>query len=622
MNFWADLRRRRVYRLAAIYIVGAWLVLQVADIFFPAWGVPDTAMRYLIIAAALCFPIALVFGWFFDITAGSIVRTREAGEDEVVDMSLRRGDFAILIALLLVGGAVVIGSLNKIIESANDVAQQAEIAEKLLNSVAVLPFVNLDANAETAYFSEGVSEEILHRLASVRALRVLGRTSSFPFGSSKLSSKRISDILGVRYLLNGSVRREGNLVRLTARLVDDQGFQLWSDTYDGELEKIFDFQTEIAANVASQIVSELIEPVAVSAARVTDSPEAYLQYLIGREYFHKRPPNWNIAAAEAYRQAINLDPDYAPPYAGLAIALTLTNDPEDVTAIRLEAEAAVERAFELDTQLAEAYMARGLVAAEVRRTDADQASAANDYEKAIELDPSQSMAYNWLAIVYRRLGRDAEADNAQDRGLEVDPLNPMLLVNTSDRFLARGDFDGKIAALKQILKLPEPPGLVFRSLSDTHFEYGHLVEALQWAKEAVRTYCDATCGRVAVRLPDIYLQLGMQDDAAYWIQQYYRVGGDPRWNAANKLYWLLLQGDAEQYRQTFGAVDAVALFQQFSMSLETIGVANLIEGRPEVFVDFVEDEMNVAEQGLAQTISGFNDADSVDFFQKMAHADS
>ena len=176
MNLLQDLRRRRMFRLAGLYIVGAWVVIQVAEALFNAWGLPETANRFVFIAAALCFPIVLVFGWIYDITADGIVRTRKAAPGETVNVGLKRADYLILAALLAVGIAIVGRSTTDIIEEMDEKSASAARLEK---SVAVLPFDSLDINAETRVFSDGISAEILHRLSTLRLLNVIAAPSSF-----------------------------------------------------------------------------------------------------------------------------------------------------------------------------------------------------------------------------------------------------------------------------------------------------------------------------------------------------------------------------------------------------------------------------------------------------------
>jgi TolB-like protein len=216
-----------VFRLAGVYIVGAWVAIEVSSVFFPAWGIPDTALRYLFIAAALLFPVALIFSWVFDITSQGIVRTEPAVPGEHVDLSLRRGDWILLSALGVIAIAVLYGSLQRVADEAL-LEPIAEVVERIENSIAVLPFTNLDPNPDTGYFSDGVSEEILHRLSATRALHVLGWASAKILGQSEVAPAEISERLGVEYLLHGSIRRDGDFVRVTARLMDRSGLQVWS----------------------------------------------------------------------------------------------------------------------------------------------------------------------------------------------------------------------------------------------------------------------------------------------------------------------------------------------------------------------------------------------------------
>ena len=193
MNFWQEIRRRRVFRTVGLYVVGAWLVIQVADIFFPAWSIPETAIRYLIIAAAALFPIALFFGWRYDITSQGIVRTEPADSDEAIDPGLHRQDYVILAALLAIGIAIVLGSAEKIQEEIESEPTAAVVPERRENSIAILPFKNLDVNADTGYFSDGITEEILHRLSTLGALHVLASNSSFAFRNSEEGPASISE---------------------------------------------------------------------------------------------------------------------------------------------------------------------------------------------------------------------------------------------------------------------------------------------------------------------------------------------------------------------------------------------------------------------------------------------
>ncbi len=592
MKFWHDLRRRRVFRFAGLYIVGAWLVFQIADVFFPAWGVPDSALRYLLYAAIACFPIALIFSWFYDITTGGIVRTSPADEGETVDLALKRTDYLVLAGLLVMTAAILFGSLDRVVKSAGETPVIEAIKEKPPNSIAVLPFDNLDPNPDTGYFSNGVSEEILHRLASVRALKVIGRTSSFGFSGTDIGLDRVSDILGVRYLLNGSIRRDGDQIRLTARLVDDSGYQLWSKSFDGQLSGIFKFQTEIAEQVASEITRELVILKSPEPARTTTSMEAYRQYLIGREYFHKRPPNWRDLAAEAYRRAIEEDPDFAPPYANLAIVTKMGAAFEDPGSLWPYVNGLIEHAFELDPQLAEAWMARGLPHTEEPDFDLDR--NIESLERALDLDPNLGTAYAWLYIANLWANKPSnEAIAILERGLQIDPLNPILLLAYADSFLVKGDFTTWKKQLLTLQDLPEIPTMVYHILSRVHFDYGKLSEAVHWRKQSIRLNQKASDSEL-VSFLFIYEQLGMQQEADYWFDQLEQYVPHPVNNEFLRLTLLAYRGEPDVIELTREWLTAFShdLGKAGSLPFQLIAPVLITVGEYAEGIALLEDNLN------------------------------
>jgi TolB-like protein len=520
MGFWQELRRRRVYRMSGFYVVGAWLIIQVADVFFPAWGLPETALRFLIIATILCFPIALVFSWTFDLTTSGIVKTEPADPGEIFDNSLKRTDYLVLAALLAIGAAIVFGSLQKIVEEVDDAVA---MAEKIANSVAVLPFVNLDTNPDTGYFSDGVTEEILHRLSSLKALHILSRTSSFAFRDSNEGPARISELLGVRYLLHGSVRRDNNFVRVTARLIDDTGYQLWSETFDRKLEGIFAIQSEIASTVASRIERQIIPAAELPAGRTTTNMEAYDAYLVGRAFVNSRTPRWQDKAVAAFEEAIRLDENYAPPYAGLAVALELHYSNDDRVAARESAVRAAKTAIELDPELAEGHAALGLMqlgdAIDLGDTENKLEHAERSLRRALELDPSLSIAYNWLSSTLLEQGRVEESNAVQEQGMLVDPLNPVLSANIAARLTRLGERERAERILLRLTYLPDPPGGVYVALWMHYFFSGKFDKTLHWAKENTRAWVEARGPHPyhAGYLAWDYERLGLSEDADFWM---------------------------------------------------------------------------------------------------------
>jgi TolB-like protein/tetratricopeptide (TPR) repeat protein len=497
-----------MFRVAGLYIVGSWIIIEVSSVFFPAWGIPDTALRYLIIAAALCFPIALVFGWIFDITKDGIVRTRKAGRDEEVEASLQRQDYLILAAFLALGGFILFGSAEKVIEEIENGPETVAAVVRPDNSIAVLPFVNLDTNPETGYFSDGVTEEILHRLSSLKILQVLARTSSFAMKHSEQGPAEISQLLGVRYLLHGSVRRDNNLVRVTARLIDDSGYQVWSASFDRELESIFVIQTEIATKVASEIINEIVPFSARPSARTTANMDAYNAYLIGRAYLNSRVPGWREQAETAFHRAIEFDDQYAPPYAGLAVTISVNTNPDQETF-----DAAwhlAETSVRLDPELAEGHAAMGLLSFFPHRRDLE--ASESHLRFAIELDPSLSIAYGWLAIALQRQGRFPEVAEVENRGLAIDPLNPILVSRTASRYSEASDFNRAEQLLLRLTHIPEPSNIAYAELGGLYGEFGRIDRLIEIEKEGFRASYRSGDGdhlSSLLGLAGSYYQLGM-----------------------------------------------------------------------------------------------------------------
>ena len=548
MKFWQELRRRRVHRMVGFYVVGAWLVLQVADVFFPAWGLPDTALRSLIIAMMLCFPIAVIFSWIFDITTSGIVRTEPADPGESFDNSLKRTDYVVLAALLAIGAVIVFSSLQKIAEEVDDVVAAAE---KIANSVAILPFVNLDTNPDTGYFSDGVTEEILHRLSSIKALHILSRTSSFAFRDSNEGPARISEILGVRYLLHGSVRRDNNFVRVTARLIDDTGYQVWSETFDRKLEGIFAIQSEIASTVASRIEREIVPPAKLPAGRTTKNMEAYDAYLAGRAFVNTRIIGWQDKAIAAFEEAIRLDENYAPPYAGLAVALKLDYRNDDQAAARESAVRAAETAIELDPELAEGHAALGLLLLDDKVLLGDPETklerAERSLRRALELDPSLSIAYAWLSNTLREQGRYEEANAVQEQGLLVDPLNPVLTAHIALRITELGERERERAEriLLRMVYLPARPSHAYVVLWWHYFSTGRFDKTLHWSKDNIRAYVasEGPDSRHAGYLAWEYERLGLTEDADYWMADAMVHTPQPEERFYYKAWQLRIRGD-------------------------------------------------------------------------------
>jgi tetratricopeptide (TPR) repeat protein len=312
-------------------------------------------------------------------------------------------------------------------------------------------------------------------------------------------------------LLHGSVRRDKNSVRVTARLIDDTGYQVWSETFDRKLEGIFAIQSEIANTVASRVEREIVPPAELPAGRTTTNMEAYDAFLVGRSFVNARTAGWQDEAIAAYEKAIRLDENYAAPYAGLAVALLINN--RDWADVHEFAVRAAQTAIELDPELAEGYAALGLALSYYPENGFERSE--QPLRRALDLDPTLSNAYNWLSISLRELGRLEEAVVVQDRGLIVDPLNPALSANIAGRLLGLGERERAEQLLLRLTYLPDPPAVAVYSLARLYADTGEFDKSLHWAKEAIRAF--------KFQLPDLnaylagrYERLGLTEDADYW----------------------------------------------------------------------------------------------------------
>jgi len=348
IRLYREARRRKVFRTAALYVLGAWAALQVAALMFPGFGIPEAAIRALIWAAVLGLPVAVVFGWLFEIGPGGIRRTAPLGAGETVEpRALGRSDYLILAAFAAIAVVLVYRAAQDIRETpqvgtaADAIDAASEGGARLPNSIAVLPFANISNDPDNGYFCDGISEEVLNALSGFRELNVIGRTSSFAFKDSKVGIERISAVLGVRHILQGSVRKAGSQLRISAQLLDEAGRQIWTQTYDRQLANVFDIQSEIAAAVAATVATHVT---ARAASDHQPNLEAYDHYLAAREFLHARN---NERALERLQRAIDIDPAFAEAHAEWAIARLMGVPSQEQFRA---AQSAIDRALALQPQ--------------------------------------------------------------------------------------------------------------------------------------------------------------------------------------------------------------------------------------------------------------------------------
>src|SRR5436305_10879283 len=318
-NFFAELKRRNVYKVAVAYAVVAWLTIQAASIFLPAFNAPQWVMQIVILILVVGFPIALAFSWAFEITPEGIKRESEVQADESITHHTGRKIVALTIVLAVIATGLLIFQFVRA-RSTSSLSTNALLVTN--KSIAVLPFDNLSGDPQNAYFSEGVQDEILTRLAKIAELKVISRTSTQRFKSAPNDLRQIAQQLGVANILEGSVQKVNDQVRVNVQLINAlTDAHLWADTYDRKLTDIFAVETEIAKTVADVLQAKLTgSEKQLMAAQPTSDSTAYELYHKGRSRWGKRTGD-NIPKAIAfYEQAIARDPNYALAYAGLSDA--------------------------------------------------------------------------------------------------------------------------------------------------------------------------------------------------------------------------------------------------------------------------------------------------------------
>jgi TolB-like protein/tetratricopeptide (TPR) repeat protein len=429
----AELRRRNVFRVAIAYVAVGWLVLQAAALLVDVFELPNVAMRLLIALLVLGFIPAMVFSWLYELTPEGFKRESEVDRDaSVTRLTGRKLDFVVIgvlgavVALLLVDKFLVSPRRLATAEPVAAIAPEAAVAPVAApasadTSIAVLPFIDLSQARDQEYFSDGLSEELLDLLAKVPGLRVIARTSSFSFKGKDADVATIARTLNVSHVLEGSVRKSGNTLRITAQLIRAaDSSHLWSETFDREAGDIFKVQDEIAGAVVGALRLKLLG----ASAQQAVSPEAHDLVLRGRQSYNEASVEGFARSEEMFRKAIALEPNYAAAHAGLARTLVIYADfkptAAEIAAAKHDARAAADRAIALAPGEADGYEARGFLRAAILW---DWKGAEADYDRAIELAPGTNVAVRYRGNLMAALGRFELALADARRASDLDPLS-------------------------------------------------------------------------------------------------------------------------------------------------------------------------------------------------------
>ena len=423
-NFFAELKRRNVYKVAVAYAVVAWLLIQAASILFPTFEAPPWVMKIFVAIILLGFPAALVLSWAFEITPEGIKLESEVAPNESMTRKTGRKIVAITAVLAVIAAGLFVFQYVRS-KSATSVSAETPIVTG--KSIAVLPFDNLSRDPDNAYFCEGVQDEILTRLAKVADLKVISRTSTQHFKSAPDNLPQIARQLGVAHIVEGSVQKSNDKVRVNVQLINAMtDAHLWAETYDRKLTDIFTVESEIAKTIADTLQARLTGSEKNSIAKTpTVDPEAYELYLRGKFFAEKRTGADLRKSIEYYDQAIAKDPNYPLAYVGLAdshLLLTAygTLSPKEAAS---PGRAALKKALELDDSLAQAHATSGLLAT----VELDLKRGISELERAIQLNPNYATAHHWIALPLTAVGQSDRGILEGKRAIELDPL--YLIIN-------------------------------------------------------------------------------------------------------------------------------------------------------------------------------------------------
>jgi len=494
MSFFNELKRRNVFRVGIAYVVVAWLLLQVSDVILNNVEAPSWVFDVILLLIAIGFPLILLFAWAFELTPEGLKRESEVDRSQsITHQTGQKLNYTIIAVMAL---ALAYFAYDKFVapgsrdatpaEAAQESDVQPPIDEPVVEeekSIAVLPFVNMSSDPEQDYFADGISEEILNTLAKVSELKVAGRTSSFAFKGKNQDLLEIGKVLRVNHILEGSVRKSGNRVRITAQLIKvDDGFHMWSETWDRELDDIFVIQDDISAAILAQLKTQLLGERVVS---VKTDTKAYELYLLAKQRIYERNQASLEMAEKLLTEATTIDPEFAPAFAQLGITYNLVGEdgygtlPVDVA--REKSKLNLDRALQLDPDNAEALAGMGLYALDYEL----------DYEKAIDLlrqavaiNPNLTNASTWLATALDTIGELRAGLALREQIFARDPLHPPTFGNLEQSYAAMGQPEKALEMLDGLQAYLPGDAKLMEDYGEVYLMTGRLAEAQKHFRQA------------------------------------------------------------------------------------------------------------------------------------------
>src|SRR2546427_3819879 len=428
-GFFEEVQRRKVYRVAAAYIIAAGFIIQIGSAVFPAWELPNWAFRLVVVLLLIGFPIALILAWAYDVTPQGI----RATPAPTTSGSHRRRNLIILIAI---GVIISAGAGFFLLPRAS--------ARKIDKSIAVLPFQNLSDEKENAYFADGIQDDILTNLSKIGDLKVISRMSVMTYrGDGARNAREIGKTLGVATLLEGSVRRAGNRVRVSVQLINANNDEhIWAEDYDRDLTDVFAIQTDLAQKIASALQAKLSQSEKARIDRMpTQNPDAYLLFIQAHDYA-TRPDMFREASFKAeqlFEQAIKLDPNFAAAFAGLSkVESSIYHSFEPTPARREKARLNADESLRLQPDLPEGHLALGF---SYYYGDRDYERARAEFEIAKRDLPNEAEAYMAIGAIQRRQGKWTESTANLEKAAALDPKNQSILFNLAYSYMALRNFE-------------------------------------------------------------------------------------------------------------------------------------------------------------------------------------
>jgi TolB-like protein/Tfp pilus assembly protein PilF len=538
-NFFAELKRRNVYKVAVAYLVGAWLVTQVATQVFPFFEIPNWAVRLVVVLLILGLPVSLILAWAFEITPEGIKRESDVDAGTSITRKTGRKLVAITAGLAVIAAGLFVfrfvHSTSEITAPAVSAPVTAAIPAK---SIAVLPFENLSEDKANAYFAEGIQDEILTRLARIADLKVISRTSTQRYKSAPADLREIAKQLGVANILEGSVQKSNDQVRITVQLINAlNDSHLWAETYDRKLIDVFQVETDLAQKIASSLEAKLTgsEQRAI-AARPTENTEAYQLYLKGRFFWNKRTGEDLKLAHDYFKQAVAADPKYAAAYAGIAQADILipvfgAGPPREFFP---SSRQAAEKAIELDETSAEGHTALAML----QLFDFKFAASEAEFKRAIELNPNYATAHHWFGnSLLVTLGRFDQAIQEGKRAVDLDPLSLIINADLASTFMIGRRYDEAIAQLRRTLALDANFAYAHWNLGEALYLKGDVNAAIAEYEKAAQLDDDP---EILALLARAFAETGRKDKAIEILKKVQEIG--ERHYVRNYLYTIIYIG--------------------------------------------------------------------------------